>query len=136
MSSSGAYKIFIPSVFIGRSSGILIDSAYTYKNKTLVIITNDDADLSYLLIPFICVVSVCFIIAISIFVSFKLKIYFIYGSNRFCIQSHFNIFILRLSSLQFISTDYARIDFLNQRLKKYLLKSTKKPTNTIHVLFA
>jgi E3 ubiquitin-protein ligase RNF13 len=73
MSSSGAYKIFIPSVFIGRSSGILIDSAYTYKNKTLVIITNDDADLSYLLIPFICVVSVCFIIAISIFVSFKIS---------------------------------------------------------------
>lgn len=83
MSSSGAYKIFIPSVFIGRSSGILIDSAYTYKNKTLVIITNDDADLSYLLIPFICVVSVCFIIAISIFiVKFAIHFYRL-RKNRF-----------------------------------------------------
>lgn len=73
MSSSGQFKITIPSVFVGKSSGILIDSAYTYKNKTLVIITNDDADLSYLLIPFICVVSICFVIAISIFVSVIIK---------------------------------------------------------------
>lgn len=83
MSSSSAFKIVIPSVFIGKSSGILIDSAYTYKNRTLVIITNDDADLSYLLIPFICVVSVCFIIAISIFVvKFAIHFYKI-RKNRF-----------------------------------------------------
>lgn len=77
MSSSGAFKIQIPSVFIGKSSGILIDSSYTYKNKTFVIITNEDGDISYLLIPFICVVSICFVIAISIFVSDQILIYFL-----------------------------------------------------------
>jgi len=83
MSSSGAFKIQIPSVFIGKSSGILIDSSYTYKNKTFVIITNEDGDISYLLIPFICVVSICFVIAISIFVvKFAIHFYKI-RKNRF-----------------------------------------------------
>ena len=77
MSSSGAYKILIPSVFVGKSSGILLDSSYTYKNKTFVIITNDDGDISYLLVPFICVVSICFIIAISIFVSDHILLFLI-----------------------------------------------------------
>jgi E3 ubiquitin-protein ligase RNF13 len=71
MSSSGLYKIKIPSVFIGHSSGIDIASYFTYANKTYVIITDDDTDLNYLLLPFICVVTICFIIAISIFVCFQ-----------------------------------------------------------------
>lgn len=69
MSSSGKYDIQIPSVFISLSDGLDIASFYTYKNRTYVVINNDDDNLNYLLIPFICVVAVCFIIAISIFVS-------------------------------------------------------------------
>lgn len=83
MSSSGLYKIKIPSVFIGHSSGIDIASYFTYANKTYVIITDDDTDLNYLLLPFICVVTICFIIAISIFVAkFALHIYKL-RKNRF-----------------------------------------------------
>ena len=59
----------IPAVFIGESSGTEIKKYFTYQNKTYVRITSDDADLNYLLIPFVCVVSICFIVAIFIFVS-------------------------------------------------------------------
>ena len=72
MSSSGIYKINIPSVFVSHSSGIDITNYFTYLNKTYVIINDDDTDLNYLLIPFICVVTICFIIAMSLFVSFNL----------------------------------------------------------------
>lgn len=71
MSSSGKYRIRIPSVFISRSDGLLIERSYTYMNHTYAVINNDDDNLSYLLIPFICVVAVCFIIAVSIFVRKK-----------------------------------------------------------------
>ena len=68
MSSSGKFTIKIPSVFIGYSSGIDIAQFYTYTNHTYVVISSDENDLSYLLIPFVCVVSICFLIAVSIFV--------------------------------------------------------------------
>ena len=70
MSSSGKFSIKIPSIFVGYSTGNELQNEFTYKNGTYVIITNEDNDLSYLLIPFVCVVSICFIIAISIFVSY------------------------------------------------------------------
>jgi E3 ubiquitin-protein ligase RNF13 len=69
MSSSGLYSIKIPAVFVGESSGTEIKKYFTYHNKTYVRITSDDADLNYLIIPFVCVVSICFIVAIFIFVS-------------------------------------------------------------------
>jgi hypothetical protein len=127
MSSSGAFRILIPSVFVGRSSGYLIESSYTYKNRSLIIITNDDADLSYLLIPFICVISVCFIVAISIFVS-VLFFFFFFFFNFYSIFK-------RLLNLLYIFINYAKIVFQNQLLKKYQLKSIKKQINTIHVLY-
>lgn len=83
MSSSGQYDIRIPSVFISRSDGHAISAFYTYVNRTFAIINNDDDNLNYLLIPFISVVSVCFIIAVSIFLS--KFIYHVYKlrKNRF-----------------------------------------------------
>lgn len=69
MSSSGKYSIKIPSVFVGHSTGLEISYFFTYENKTFVLITNDDTDLNYLLLPFVTVVSICFIVAICIFVS-------------------------------------------------------------------
>lgn len=69
MSSSGAYSILIPAVFIGHSSGVEIGQYYTYINRTYAVIYNDDSDINYLLIPFISVVSICFLIAVCIFVS-------------------------------------------------------------------
>ena len=70
MSSSGKFSIKIPSIFVGFSTGNELKNEFTYANGTYVVITSDENDLSYLLIPFVCVVSICFIIAISIFVSF------------------------------------------------------------------
>jgi hypothetical protein len=69
MSSSGLYNIKIPAVFVGHSNGIEISQSYTYENKTFAVLYNDDSDINYLLIPFISVVSICFMIAICIFVS-------------------------------------------------------------------
>ncbi len=69
MSSSGMYSIKIPSVFIGQSTAIELKTFFTYRNKTYIRINSDDADFNYLLIPFVCVVSICFIVAIIIFVS-------------------------------------------------------------------
>lgn len=68
MSSSGYYNIKIPSFFTGHSSGIELSQSFTYENRTLAVLSNDDSDLNYLLIPFVSVISVCFLIAISIFV--------------------------------------------------------------------
>jgi E3 ubiquitin-protein ligase RNF13 len=69
MSSSGQNTIKIPSVFVGFSSGNDLGAYYSYENNgSYVLITNDDTDLGYLLIPFVCVVSICFLIAVSIFV--------------------------------------------------------------------
>ena len=76
---------------MGYSTGNELQNEFTYKNGTYVIITNEDNDLSYLLIPFVCVVSICFIIAISIFVS-----YFNFW-NLFKILQNFNYFILFLN---------------------------------------
>ena len=73
MSSSGKYTIKIPSVFVGYSSGMDMKQYYSYINGTYVVITSNENDLSYLLIPFVCVVSICFIIAVSIFVSITVK---------------------------------------------------------------
>ena len=67
MSSNGFYSIKIPSVFIGHSNGLELKNFYTYTNKTYVVISNDDGDLNYLLIPFISVVSICFLVAVCIF---------------------------------------------------------------------
>lgn len=67
MSSSGLYSIKIPSVFVGQTTANEIKAFFTYQNKTYVRINNDDADFNYLLIPFVCVVSVCFLVAIFIF---------------------------------------------------------------------
>jgi E3 ubiquitin-protein ligase RNF13 len=69
MSSSGQFNVKIPSVFVGYSTGIELKESYTYANKTYVNISTDDTDLNYLLIPFICVISICFLLAMSIFVS-------------------------------------------------------------------
>lgn len=83
MSSSGIYDITIPSVFISHSDGLEIGTFYTYLNRTYAVINNDDDNLNYLLIPFICVVAVCFIIAVSIFVSkFAFHVYKL-RKNRF-----------------------------------------------------
>ena len=68
MSSSGSFSIHIPAVFIGHSNGIEIAQAYTYSNHTYAVLFNDDSDINYLLIPFISVVSICFLIAVCIFV--------------------------------------------------------------------
>ena len=70
MSSSGHFPISIPSVFIGHTNGLELLRHYTYEhNRTYVVLNNDDdPDLSYLLIPFVCVVSVCFLVAMCIFV--------------------------------------------------------------------
>lgn len=68
MSSSGQFNVKIPSVFVGYSTGMELKESYTYVNKTFVNISTDDNDLNYLLIPFICVVSICFLLAMSIFV--------------------------------------------------------------------
>jgi E3 ubiquitin-protein ligase RNF13 len=73
MSSSGKYSIKIPSVFVGHSSGIEMKMFYTYTNQTYVVITTQENDLSFLIIPFVCIVSICFLIAVSIFVSLFLK---------------------------------------------------------------
>lgn len=70
MSSSGGFSISIPSVFIGHSNGLEIGQHYTYINKTYAVLYNDDSDINYLLVPFISVVSICFLIAVCIFVSF------------------------------------------------------------------
>lgn len=72
MSSSGRFNIKIPSVFVGHSSGIDLATYYTYENRTYVIINNEENDFNYLMIPFIVVVSICFLIAIALFVSFFL----------------------------------------------------------------
>jgi E3 ubiquitin-protein ligase RNF13 len=76
MSPSGQYSIRIPSVFIGHSNGIEIMEDYTYLNKTYAVIYNDESDINFLLIPFVSVVSICFLIAICIFVSICLFAYF------------------------------------------------------------
>lgn len=77
MSSSGAFSIHIPAVFIGHSSGVEIAQAYTYANHTYAVLFNDDSDINYLLIPFISVVSICFLIAVCIFVSIRIWIWFL-----------------------------------------------------------
>lgn len=69
MSSNNVYNVRIPSVFIGHSKGVEISQKYTYENKTYAILYSDDADINYLLIPFVSVVSICFLIAICVFVS-------------------------------------------------------------------
>jgi hypothetical protein len=69
MSSSGLFSIHIPSVFIGHSSGVDIENFYTYTNKTYVIIDSDGEDFKYLMIPFVIVVSTCFLIGLVIFVN-------------------------------------------------------------------
>lgn len=68
MSSSGGLSILIPSVFVGHSNGEEIGIKYTYLNRTTAVIYNDDSDIDYLLVPFISVVSICFLIAVCIFV--------------------------------------------------------------------
>ena len=70
MSSSGSYNIKIPSVFVGHSSGVEMKTFYSYENRTYVILTAQENDLSFLIIPFVCIVSICFLIAVSIFVSY------------------------------------------------------------------
>lgn len=70
MSSSGSFSILIPAVFVGHSSGVEIGQYYTYANRTYAVIYNDDSDINYLLIPFISVVSICFLIAVCIFVRY------------------------------------------------------------------
>lgn len=75
MSSSGGFSIVIPSVFIGHSNGKTIGQEYTYLNNTYAVIYNDDSEISYLLVPFISVVGICFLIAICIFVSILRLIY-------------------------------------------------------------
>ena len=70
MSSTGLFNVKIPAVFVGHSSGLSIMSSFTYANKTLVVIDDDDTNIGYLIIPFICVVAVCSLIAISFFVIF------------------------------------------------------------------
>ena len=69
MSSSGLYNIRIPSVFVGHSSGLELARYYSYENRTYVIINNDDNDFNYLMVPFIIVISICFFVAIVLFVS-------------------------------------------------------------------
>jgi len=82
MSSSGQFNVKIPSVFVGYSSGMELKESYTYVNKTFVNISTDDTDLNYLLIPFICVVSICFLLAMSIFVNSILFVLdFFFNSN-------------------------------------------------------
>jgi E3 ubiquitin-protein ligase RNF13 len=69
MSSSGFTNIKIPSAFVGHSSGVEIGTYYTFENRTYAIIYNDDSDLNYMLIPFISVITICFLVAICTFVS-------------------------------------------------------------------
>lgn len=69
MSSSGLYNIRIPSVFVGHSSGLELARYYTYENRTYVVINNEDNDFNYLMVPFIIVISICFFVAIVLFVS-------------------------------------------------------------------
>jgi hypothetical protein len=68
MSSNGMVPILIPSVFVGHSTGLEISKYFTFVNKTYAIINNDDSDLNYLLIPFVSVVTICFLVAICIFI--------------------------------------------------------------------
>jgi hypothetical protein len=68
MSSNGMIPIQIPSVFVGHSTGLEISKYFTYMNKTYALINNDDSDLNYLLIPFVSVVTICFLVAVCIFV--------------------------------------------------------------------
>lgn len=91
MSSTGLYNIRIPSVFVGHSSGLSLMSAFTYLNKTLIDIDNDDTDFTYLLVPFICVVTICSVVAISFFVRalpsyFNLNLFlnFFYAGCEIC----------------------------------------------------
>ena len=70
MSSSNLYSIRIPSVFVGQSTGLELRSQYTYKNNTYVVISPTENDLTILIIPFICVLSVCILLALAVFVNF------------------------------------------------------------------
>jgi E3 ubiquitin-protein ligase RNF13 len=66
MSPSGDYMVNIPSMFVGHSSGLELVAQYTWQNGSYVMLTDDDQDLAYLLIPFVCVVTICFLVAVII----------------------------------------------------------------------
>lgn len=62
MHASHPEKVYIPSVFIGERSGLIIKEKYTYTKGYLVRITEDPPfDLNTMLIPFLTVISLCLI---------------------------------------------------------------------------
>jgi E3 ubiquitin-protein ligase RNF13 len=67
MSASDDSDIFIPSLFVGQTSGSIISYDYSYP-KQFFLILNDDFPFNintHLIIPFCVVVGMCFIIMVS-----------------------------------------------------------------------
>lgn len=66
MSAKNSTGIYIPSVFVSQSSGLLLEAIYTDVQKFFIVITGESPFniQTHLLIPFAIVVGICFLVMI------------------------------------------------------------------------